>query len=136
MHALEETNLDTESLAHSGVVAVVRSLREAEVDPQDALRGAAYGAVEGAAEAGASLGEAALGAVEAAKEVAHRGHISEEVATSQALEGALEAAEALGPEAVAEVTDALPAELAAGSALEAGRGSSDTEEDVSQGDKR
>jgi hypothetical protein len=111
IHAVKDTPLDAGQLAHQAVIGVVRAFDQAGVDPQDALGGAGYGVVQGAAEVEVDPGQAALAAIEAAEEVARQSGVPEEVAAAHVARGALEAAEALGPEVVAEVEASLPEEI-------------------------
>ena len=75
--------------------------------------GASHGIIQGAAETGTDLGAAALQTIEAAKKVAAQTGRSEETVVAKAAEGVLWAAEAIGPEAVAEVVESLPDEILA-----------------------
>jgi len=111
MHAVDEVTLNIGHLSHDVVLAVTRSIRHPRISPQDVIREASYGVVRGAGEASADIGEAALQAVEAAKELAKQSGLSQEAAASQAAQGAMEAAETLGPEAVNSVRNALPDDL-------------------------
>jgi len=111
IHAIDKiakTNIG--QLAHQAVLGVTQAMRRSQVDTKDALRGAGYGVVQGAKEVQADVGEAALQAVEAAKELASEAGISEEAAVAEAARGALDAAEALGPEALAQVRESLAVE--------------------------
>jgi MFS family permease len=111
MHAVDEVTFNMEHLSHDVVLAITRATRHSQIKPQDVLREASYGVVRGAGETSADVGEAALQAVEAAKEVADQSGLSQELATCQAAQGAIEAAVTLGPEAEKRVREALPAEL-------------------------
>ena len=85
----------------------------AGVNPLDAILGASQGIIQGAAETGIDLGKATLQTILVAREVAVQIGLSEDVAVAKAAEGALQAAEAIGPEAVAEVAESLPDEILA-----------------------
>ncbi|MFH1647780.1 MAG: MFS transporter [Chloroflexota bacterium] len=90
---------------------VVEASSRAGVDPLEGILGASQGVLQGAAETGADLGETTARTIEAAREVAAQAGIPERAAVIQAAEGVLTAAEAIGPQAVAEVADALPEEV-------------------------
>ncbi len=111
MHAVDEVTLNIGHLSHDVVLAITRSLRQSQLRPRDVIKEASYGVVRGAGEASADVGEAALQAVEAAKEVAGQSGLKKEVAAYEAARGALEAARTLGPEAENLVREALPIEL-------------------------
>lgn len=111
IHAIDKmAHLDVGQLVYQAVLGVTQAMRHSQVDARDALRGASYGVIQGAEEVQADLGEAALQAVEAAKELASEAGLSEEAAMSEAAQGAMEAAEALGPEAVAQIEASLSEE--------------------------
>ena len=111
MHAANDKPLDTKYLAGSVITGVVRASKKAGVNPQDGIFGASQGIIQGAAETGTDLGDATLQTIEAAKEIAAQTGLSEESAVAKAAEGALQAAEAIGPEAVAQVAESLPEEI-------------------------
>ncbi len=114
IHAVDKmAQADVGQLVHRAVLAVTQAMRRSRVDSKDALRGASYGVVQGAGEIQADLGEAAVQAIEAAEEAALQAGLSQEVAVSEAAHGALEAAEALGPEAEAQVRASLSSKLPA-----------------------
>ena len=73
--------------------------------------GTSQGIIQGAIETGTDLGMATLQTIEATREVAAHTGLSEETAVAKAAEGVLLAAEAIGPEAVAEVAESLPEEI-------------------------
>jgi len=102
---------DVRQLAHQAVFGVTRALHRSKVDARDALRGAGHGVVQGAEEVQADLGEAAVQAVEAAKEIALEVGLAEEVAMTEAAKGAVEAAEAIGPDAAAQVQQSLTEQM-------------------------
>jgi MFS family permease len=108
MHAIDKlAKADVGQLVHQTVLGVTRALQQSGVDSKDALCGAGYGVVQGAEEVHADLGETALQAVEAAKELAAETGLSEEAAVAEITQGVLEAAQALGVEAVAQVKESL-----------------------------
>jgi MFS family permease len=111
IHAIDKiARMDVGQLAYQAVIGISQAMRRSRVDARDAIRGAGYGVVQGAEEVQADLSEVALQAIEAAKEVASDAGLSEEVAAAEAARGAMEAAEALGPEAVAQVEATLDEE--------------------------
>ena len=68
--------------------------------------------VEGALEGGLSPSEATIEALEAARQAARELGVPAEAADTALAAGMLEAAEAAGEEALLEVREALPSELA------------------------
>ena len=98
--------------ARGAVLGTLRSLTRRKVPFLVALRGAGYGVVQGALEGGRSAGEATTEALEAARQAAQELGVSAAVADTALATGMLEAAEASGEEALLEVREALPAELA------------------------
>jgi MFS family permease len=121
LHAANDTPLAVEKLVVPVTAGVVKVASQAGVDPLNGISGASQGIIQGAAETGADLGVAAVQVVEAAKAIAAETGLAEEVAVAKAAEGALEAAEAIGPEAVAEVVESLPEETLALDAKEVER---------------
>ena len=113
MHVMNEKPLDMEQLAGSVTTGVVRVSSQAGVDPEDAVLGVGQGIIQGAMESRADLGKAALHTIEAAREVAAQTGLPEEVAVAKVVEGMLQAAEAIGPEATAQVSKSLPEEVLA-----------------------
>lgn len=107
MKAVNEVTGEVGELARRAVVSVLNDLARTAGDIQDAVSGAAYGAVLGAGEMGADVVQAAIHAIAGAKEVAGRLGLSEEEATAQAVQGALQAAETLNPQAAARLKDVL-----------------------------
>jgi len=113
MHVVKEKPLAVEELVSPVISSVVKVSSRAGVNPLDAILGASQGIIQGAAETGIDLGEATLQTILVAREVAAQIGLSEDVAVAKAAEGALQAAEAIGPEAVAEVAESLPDEILA-----------------------
>jgi len=113
MHVVKEKPLAVEELVGPVTSSVVKVSSRAGVNPLDAILGASQGIIQGAAETGIDLGEATLQTILVAREVAAQIGLSEGVAVAKAAEGALQAAEAIGPEAVAEVAESLPDEILA-----------------------
>ncbi|HEY49988.1 MAG TPA: MFS transporter [Dehalococcoidia bacterium] len=112
IHAFDKTaKKSVGKLAYQATLGVVKAMRHTRVDPKDAIRGAGYGVVEGAGEIQADLGEVAIQAVKAAKEIASDVGITEEAAVAEAASGAFEAAEALGQDALAQVRAAIPEQI-------------------------
>lgn len=111
MHVLDEKPMDVEQVTGSIMQGVVKASSHAGVDPGDAILGASQGVIQGAAETGTDLGAATLQTIEATKEAAANSNLSEETAVAKAAEGVLLAAEAIGPEAVAEVVESLPEDV-------------------------
>ena len=108
IHALKEVAHDVGHLADQAVIGIMRAMEQSESTTEDNLRGAGHGIVEGAVETGADLSEAVCHAIGAAREVAHDLGLSEDEAAAQAVRGILQAAEAAGPEALAQVKSCLP----------------------------
>jgi hypothetical protein len=113
MHAVDEKPVSGKKLAHTVATSVVEASSHAGVSPMNGILGASQGIIQGASETGIDLGEATFQTIEAAKEVAAHIGLTEEAAVGKAAEGALQAAEAIGPEAVAEVVESLPEEILA-----------------------
>lgn len=113
VHAADEKPLDVEQVAGPLFAGIVKASVEAGVDAQDAILGASQGIINGAAEIKADLGVATLQAIEVAKEMAAQAGLSEELAIAIVAEGVLQAAQAIGPEAVAQVAESLPEEILA-----------------------
>ena len=111
IHAVEHAALDMGHLAGHALSAAVHALGRAGIDPSDALWGAGYGIVQGAAESGVDIGQAAAHAVEAAREADLPSGVSQENAVAHVARGVLDAAEALGPETLAQVRVRLPKEV-------------------------
>ncbi len=113
MHVVNEKPLAVEQLVGPVMTGIVKVSSQAGVNPLNGILGASQGIIQGAAETGADLGDATLQIIEAVKEIAAQTGLSEESAVAKAAEGALQAAEAIGPEAVAEVVESLPEEILA-----------------------
>lgn len=111
MHVVNEKPLAMKQLVSAVVIGVVEASSKAGVNLLNGISGASQGIIQGAAETKADLGVAALQIIEAAKEIAAQAGLAEEAAVAKAVEGALQAAEAIGPEAVAEVAESLPEEI-------------------------
>ena len=99
--------------ARGAVLGTLRALTVRQVPFLDALHGAGYGVVEGALEGGLSAGEVTSEALEAARQAAREQGVPAEAADTALAAGMLEAAEAAGEEALLEVREALPPDLAA-----------------------
>jgi MFS family permease len=112
IHAVDKmAQADVGQLVHRAVLAVTQAMRRSRVDSKDALRGAGYGVVKGAEEVQADLGDAAVQAVEAAKEIAPEVGLAEEVAMTEAAKGAIEAAQDIGPDAVKQIQQSLTEQI-------------------------
>jgi MFS family permease len=111
MHVVSEKAVEMESLAMSVMESAVTVASEAGTKPEDAILGASQGIIQGAAETEADLAAATLYTIEAARRVSAQVGLSEQEAVAKAAEGALQVAEALGPEALARVTEAIPEEI-------------------------
>jgi hypothetical protein len=108
MHAIDKmTKADMGRIARQAVSAVGQVMKRSQVDARGAIRGAGYGVVQGASETEADLGEAARQAVEGAREFAAEAGLPQDAAAAEAAQGALESAAALGPDAVAQVKEAI-----------------------------
>jgi MFS family permease len=121
MHAKMNTDVDVAQLARSAVLGIASAFGRRRIVPGDALRGAGYGVVQGAGEIGASLGQAAISAVGAGKEVAAQAGLSEKEAAVCVARGALEAAAAIGEKAMVEVKTSLAEDVLTDDSAEAGR---------------
>jgi len=110
MHAVGEVAMDIGQLARQAVLGVGRALRRRRVDPRQVMLGVGQGVVQGAIESGADLREAVSQGLEGAREASGQVGLDAAVATAWVARGMLEAARAYGPEAVAQVEAALPAE--------------------------
>ena len=113
MHSVSEKPLESAQLVASVMSGVVTASKQTGVDAEDTILGVSQGIIQGTAETEADLGTAALQIMETAKEITEQAGLSEEVVMAKAVEGTLLAAEAIGPEAVAEVTESLPDEILA-----------------------
>ena len=98
--------------ARGAVLGTLRTLTKRQVPFLVALRGAGYGVVQGALEGGQNAGKATTEALEAARQAARELGVSAEAADTALATGMLDAAEASGEEALLEVREALPSELA------------------------
>jgi MFS family permease len=121
MHVADEKPLSMERLVGSVTTGVLEASSHAGVSPMNGILGASQGIIQGSAETGADLGETTHQTIEAVRKVAAHIGLSEEAAVDKAAEGALLAAEAIGPEAVAEVAESLPDEILAADAKEVER---------------
>jgi MFS family permease len=107
MHVIDDKPLAVDHLATSVIISVVEAAQKTGVPPEDAILGAGQGVIQGATETHIDLGTAAYHVIAAARQIAARTGLPEEMAVARATEGMLQAAEAVGPEAVAEVTEHL-----------------------------
>jgi hypothetical protein len=111
IHATEGTTTDMQRVIPPTLIGVVRSLKRADVNPSEALKGASYGIIQGSDEIGADLAKTVSQTVAGAKEVAKEIGLDEETVIAKAREGILEAAEAVSPGAATQVREVLSAEL-------------------------
>ena len=111
VHAGNEIEERTESVARAAAIGVIRALGRLPVLPRDAVRGAAYGTVEGALESGSAPAEMISVIFEAARETATDLGMTEDEATLAATGGIISASAAAGQEALDAVLEVLPDEL-------------------------
>ncbi len=107
LHATSEAEENVETLARGALIGTAQALGRSASSPAQALSGAAQGVVRGAHEAGANLRRAVEGTLQGAREVSSRLGLSERESIQSVAESALAEAEELGPEAVAEVRNAI-----------------------------
>lgn len=119
VHAARGFPDDLGRVVRESVKGMLDALSQAPLDLEQALYGIGYGAAQGGSESGADLGEVAAQAVEGAREASGGLDLSEEEAALKVAEGLLGAAEALGPDSVAQVREALPREIEALTSQEA-----------------
>lgn len=112
LHAGNEMADEIGSIARGAVLGTLRVLASRSISPEEALRGAGYGAVQGALETGTDPAQLAAQAVEAARELATELGVDSDEAASALVAGMLEAAAASGEDTLATVRLALPAETA------------------------
>jgi len=108
-HGAGEATTKRRRLVSPAIMGIMRAMKKADVKPEDVLRGAGYGVIEGAVEAGGDLKKTAEETVAAAREAAPAMGLDEEEAVAQVVEGAIAAAQAIGPDAVVQVKEGLPA---------------------------
>ena len=111
VHAGNELEERTESVARAAAVGVIRALGRLPVLPRDAVQGAAYGTIQGAMESGNAPAEFVSGLLEAAREAAPEMGMTEDEATLAATGGIISASAAAGQEALDAVLEVLPDEL-------------------------
>ena len=111
VHAGNELEERTESVARAAAVGVIRTLGRLPVLPRDAVQGAAYGTIQGAMESGNAPAEFVSGLLEAAREAAPELGITESEADQAAALGILNAGAAESEETLAAVRRALPEDL-------------------------
>ncbi|HEY77849.1 MAG TPA: MFS transporter [Dehalococcoidia bacterium] len=107
MHVIDDKPLVVDQLTTSVVISVVEAVQKTGVPPADAILGTSQGVVQGAMETNINLSTAARHVIAAARQMAAKSGLPEEMAVARATEGMLQAAEAIGPEAVAEVAEYL-----------------------------
>ena len=106
VHVGDDLTGQLDRVTRGAVLGALRAMSEQGVDPLDALLGSGYGAVEGAIETGEDPAQAAVEAVEAARQAAPDLGLADDAADALA-KGALQAAEAAGEEPLQEVRRAL-----------------------------
>ncbi|MFC2021324.1 MFS transporter [Chloroflexota bacterium] len=111
MHAIDEKPIELAQLAQRVVEDVVSASTKAGARPLDAIFGAVQGIIQGADETGTDTSTATAATIDAIRTIAPHIGLTEEEAVQMAAGGALQAAEALRPEVVAEVAQAIPDEL-------------------------
>lgn len=107
VHIVEDNPQLAEHLAGAVTTSVIEASERVGVDFENAILGASQGIVQGAAETNIDLSMVTADTMAAVGELAAQAGLSEELALARAAEGALQAAEALGPEAVAEVAEVI-----------------------------
>ena len=117
LHAVDETPAEIERLARLAVVSIVRAMDNANIDPYDALWGAAYGVIEGANDTGADLGRAVTGVITGTKEITILLSLNEEKAMRQITTGIFQSAEKLGEQEVMKIKEVIPKNLSSGSLI-------------------
>jgi MFS family permease len=108
MHVVDEKPLPVDELVEPVTSGVMEASSEAGVNPMNGIKGTSEGVIRGAAETGIDLSAVTLHMLEAARKIADDMGIPRDEAVYQAVDGVLTAAEELGPEAAAEVTEVLP----------------------------
>jgi hypothetical protein len=110
IHAVEKSTLEREHLLRPAMLGIVRALKRIHVDTNDAFFGAGYGIIQGAVEIQMDITEAAVEAVGGAGDAAKNLGLSPQRAMKSTTEGILAAAEAISPEAVDRLKNALSPE--------------------------
>jgi MFS family permease len=103
----EVTSEEIRDLNVGIVLGTVRALREIVSSPEEVLREIGFGTILGAVEVGADVTRSTRRVARGAREAAQELGISEAQAAEWVGQGSLSAAEAIGPETVAQVRAAL-----------------------------
>ncbi|MBN1862184.1 MAG: MFS transporter [Dehalococcoidales bacterium] len=108
VHIADDKSVDTGQVAAAVIAGVVKASTQAGADPLDAILGASQGVIQGTAEAHGDLATVTARTIETAKGLAVEAGVSETLIAVEAAQNALETAEAIGSEAVAQVTEGIP----------------------------
>ena len=108
VHAVNDITGELGSVTQGAMLGTLRTLRQLQVAPTEALRGAAHGVIQGAVETHRDLAGAVEAALAAARASASELGITDEEAAKAAAEGIRDAAQALEPEGFEAVISALP----------------------------
>ena len=108
VHAVDDFTEELGSVTHGAMLGTIRTLRQLQVTPAEALRGAAHGIIQGAVETQRNPAEAAEAALAAAREAAPELGITGEEAATAVAAGIREAAQTLETEEFEAVISALP----------------------------
>ena len=111
VHAGNELEERTESVARSAAIGVIRTMGRLPVLPRDVLHGAAYGTMQGALTSGNSPEEFVSAIYEATRETAEGLGMTENEATLAATGGIISASVAAGQAALDAVLEVLPDEM-------------------------
>ena len=109
--AANEVEENVETLARGAVMGASRTLGRSASSPAYALAGAAQGILRGAHETGADLRRAVTGTLHGARDVSSRLGLSERESVESVADILLAEAQDIGPDAVAEVHQAISATL-------------------------
>ncbi|HEU0022709.1 MAG TPA: MFS transporter, partial [Dehalococcoidia bacterium] len=107
VYATQGVSEEIRNLNVGTVLGTVRALREIATNPEEILREIGYGTILGAVEVGSDVTRSTRRVTRGAREAARELGISKAQAVEWVGQGSLSAAEVIGPEAVAQVRDAL-----------------------------
>lgn len=107
VYAIQGAAQEVRDMNVGTVLGTVRALRQVVSDPQIVLREIGYGTILGAVEVGADVAQSARRVIRGAREAAQELGLSETQAAEWVARGALSAAAVIGPDAVAQVEEAL-----------------------------
>jgi hypothetical protein len=108
VHIADDKTVDSGQVAAAVIAGVVKASTQAGADPLDAILGASQGVIQGTAEAHGDLSTVTARTIETAKGLAVEAGVSETLIAVETAHNALETAEAIGSEAVAQVTEGIP----------------------------